>query len=103
MQSSADNTPSAAMEAFAQNLEKSPLLMVVFGDVARDWVVNRLEWATKQVLRKGLSTRIGVYIAEPAKEADQLRFPPLYEVISGVGGFDSSAMDTLIEKTAGSA
>ncbi|NNE34517.1 MAG: hypothetical protein HKN13_04745 [Rhodothermales bacterium] len=101
MQTSTDTTPEDSMEAFAKNLQESPLLLVVYGDVSRDWVENRVVWALKQVVNKGFSTRVGVYVAEPAKSSDELDFHPFVDVVSGVGGLDASTIDALLEKAAG--
>jgi len=88
----------AALKVFQENLEKAPLLIVVFGKVEHDWVEHRLIHAVKLATTRKLRTHIGVYIAPPQKTDDELSFPPFYDVVSGVDGFDADALDAMIER-----
>lgn len=97
MQPSTESTPSAVMDAFIANLENSPLLLVVFGNAPRSWVIGRLEWANRQILTRSLPTRIGVYVTGPDKDPDQLRFAN-YKIVSGVGGLNANELDALINE-----
>ena len=67
MSASADVTPAEGLKLFEENLSKVPMLIVVFGGVDKDWVVNRLNQAVRVVTTNSLSTRIGVYVAPPDK------------------------------------
>jgi hypothetical protein len=95
---STDMAPTASLSLFEENLKKVPLFLVVFGGVAREWVLSRLNAAAQVVTLNGLSTRIGVYLAPPVKNADQLRFPPFFDVIQNMSHFDAGSLDALIRK-----
>ena len=88
----------AALEVFEETLEKAPLLIVVFGKVDHDWVEHRLIHAVKVATAKRLRTRIAVYVAPPEKSPDELEFPPFYDVVSGLNGFDADALDAMIQR-----
>ena len=92
----ADLSPAAGMALFEENLKRAKLFVVVYGTVARAWVEHRLQEAFKLILGHQLDTRIGVYLAPPAKPADQVRFPGLFEVASNMAGFDPRTLDPLL-------
>jgi hypothetical protein len=92
------SAPSAAVALFEQNLQKVPLFLVVFGSVAREWVLGRLTAAARVMTTHSVRARIGVYIAPPEKNAELLRFPPFYDVAANMTRFDPSTLDALIER-----
>jgi len=100
MMPSSDNSPTQALTLFEASLSKVPLFVVVFGSVTRDWVVNRLTAAAQFVTTHSASTRIAVYLAPPVKSADQVHFPPFYDVAANMTGFDAPSVDVLIEQAA---
>lgn len=100
MSASMETTPAAGLKLFEENLSKVPLLIVVFGGVEKDWVVNRLNQAVRVVTTNSLSTRIGVYVAPPDKGDDGAAFPPFYDVLMNMQGFDPATVETLIDKVA---
>jgi hypothetical protein len=99
---SADLSPSSGMSIFEENLKRTRLFLIVFGSVARDWVVHRLQEAFKLSLAHSLQTHIGVYVAPPTdKSADALRFPPYFDVALNMGGFDPTTIEPLLQKAEG--
>ena len=100
---STDQAPKEAVRLFEDMLRQVPLFIVFYGGVAREWVVGRLNAAAKFATLQGLHTTIGVYAAPPEKGSDQMRFPPFYEVVSNMQGFDESTLDALLERAAGAA
>lgn len=98
MMPTTDAAPSSALSLFEDNLRKVPLCIVVYGAVARDWVLNRLNAAVQVVTLNGLSTRICVYVAPPTKAPEMLRFPPFYEVAANMSRFEPATVDDIIRK-----
>ena len=94
-------SPSEALSAFEASLSKVHLYIVVFGGVAREWVDNRLNAAIQRGAAADSVTRcIGVYLAPPAKGADDTRFGRFYDVADNMSGFDPGTVDALIARAA---
>jgi hypothetical protein len=99
---SADPSPSSGMSMFEENLKRTRLFIIVFGSVARDWVVHRLQEAFKLSLSHSLQTHIGVYVAPPNdKSGEALRFPPYFDVALNMAGFDATTIEPLLRKAEG--
>ncbi len=50
-------------------------LIIVFGNVAREWVQNRLETAVQTAVSEGrLSLKLGVFVAPPPKRPEEMDF-----------------------------
>ena len=82
MDSSGEHSPETQSALFADLVRKADRVIVVFGQVARDWVDERLNEAFKLSLSERLPTKIGVYLA-PANNAERdIRFPGLFTVIN---------------------
>ncbi len=95
MQPSTESTPTEVMDAFISNLKTAPLLLVVFGNAPREWVIGRLLWAQRQKLLKNLDTEICVFATGSDKAPDQLQFSD-FKTVSGIGGLDPAEIDALI-------
>jgi hypothetical protein len=96
---SGDNSPTEALTMFEDTLSKTPLYVVVFGSVTRDWVVNRLNQAFQCVNKNaGVTTCFGVYLAPPVKEPDQLKFAPFFQKAANMSSFDPCSVDALIQR-----
>jgi hypothetical protein len=95
-----DLSPREGMSLFERHLRKARLFLVVFGAVARDWVAQRLSEATKLIIANRLATKIGVYVAPPKKQPDDVLFGP-YEVAVNTDHFDASTLEPLLAKVRG--
>ncbi len=93
---SGDASPADSMTQFADTLKKSAWFIVVYGTVARDWVNNRLNEAFKLILYHSLPTKIGVYVAPPAKPPDAIQFPPFFHVMPNSEGFNERTLNGLL-------
>ena len=71
---STDMSPTAGMSLFEEHLKRAKLFLVVYGTVAREWVMQRLIEASKLILINELPTKIGIYSAKPHETAE-LKFP----------------------------
>jgi len=89
-----------ALQEFAQRVRESAFLIVVFGEVARDWVDGRLDEALKLIASENLPTRLGVYVTNPQKRTEQVRFPGFYRVLDHTNGFDQPSLDRWLEQLA---
>ncbi len=89
-------SPSAGLSLFEDQLSKAEVFIVVFGQVQRSWVEQRLNEAFKLILSKQLTTRIGVYLAPPFKSDEDSSFPPFFEVMNNSESFDASTLDALL-------
>jgi len=96
----AEAEADAAMQSFAERVRRAAFLIVVFGEVARDWVDGRLQEALKLVASENLPTRLGVYVTDPGKRDDQVRFPGFYRVLDHTSGFDQGSLDRWLEQLA---
>ena len=94
--------PSETIARFERTLENVSLFLVVFGAVGRDWVVGRLQAAANAVTKHNLPTWIAIYVAPPAKEPDELQFPPFDGIAACMDDFEPGAIDALIARAAGS-
>lgn len=94
--------PSSKRESelslFADHIRSAKLFIVLFGGVARDWVLYRLREAHKLIVENDWPTKIGVYIAPPIKPAGTLNFP--YPVAMNSEHFDPDTLAPLLQ-TAG--
>jgi hypothetical protein len=96
---SGDNSPTEALALFEDTLSKTPLYVVVFGIVTRDWVVNRLNQAFQCVNKNaGATTCFAVYLAPPVKGPDQVKFAPFFHKAANMSSFDPSSVDALIQR-----
>lgn len=93
---SGDLDPSVGLSLFEDQLSKAEVFIVVFGQVQRSWVEQRLNEAFKLILSKQLTTRIGVYLAPPFKSTEDSTFPPFFEVMNNSESFDASTLDALL-------
>jgi hypothetical protein len=91
---------TGALQDFAQRVRESAFLIVVFGEVARDWVDGRLQEALKLIASENLPTRLGVYVTDPQKRTEQVRFPGFYRVLDHTSGFDQPSLDRWLEQLA---
>ena len=87
---------SHAMDLFADQLRRARLFVVVFGQVAREWVQYRLIEAFKVALTHNLTTRMHVYVAPPAKPTTTIQFPNTV-VIDNSQGFDPSSLAPMLD------
>ena len=92
---SAEQSPTAGMAMFEQYLKTSQLFIVVFGQVARNWVVNRVSEAFKLIVANGFDTKMGIYVAPPDKPDTETRFA-FCEVMKNSSRFDPSTLDGLL-------
>ena len=90
--------PVGSMEAFDVRVREAAFLIVVFGEVARDWVDGRLQEALKLIMSENLQTRLGVYVTTPGKRSEQIRFPGFYRVLDHTSGFDPGSLDRWLEQ-----
>jgi hypothetical protein len=90
-----DAAPTKLAATFADNLRRAQLFIVIFGQVGRHWVDERLNEGLKLILSERLNTKIGVYIAPPAKDRAQVSFP--FPVVNGSSGFEESAVKALLD------
>lgn len=96
---SGDKPPTEALALFEEMLSKTPLYVVVFGNVTRDWVVNRLNQAFQSVNKNaGVTTCFGVYLAPPVKGPEQVKFAPFFSKAANMSSFDPSSVDALIQR-----
>lgn len=97
---SADLSPTVGMSLFEEHLRKAALFVVVYGAVAREWVVQRLNEAVKLILSQQLNTHVGVYLAPPRKQPDAIAFPRMFDVVDGMEHFETGTLDALLQKAA---
>ena len=99
---STELAPTAALSLFEENLKNVHLFIVIYGAVAREWVLSRLNAAAQVITLNGLATRIGVYLAPPEKSSHQVRFQPfVYEVAANMSRFEPRTIDALIDRASG--
>jgi hypothetical protein len=91
---------AGSLQDFADRVRQAAFLIVVFGEVARDWVDGRLQEALKLVASENLPTRLGVYVIDPSKRSEQVRFPGFYRVLDHTRGFDQGSLDRWLEQLA---
>lgn len=97
----ADMTPRSGMALFEENLRKSSLFLVFFGSVARGWVVNRLAEAVKLTLNWKLALPLGVYVAPPHKNEDDMVFPlPGCTIVDNMDQFNPDTLTPLLRRIA---
>ena len=48
----------------------------------------------------GGDMRLGVYVTDPVKRTEQVRFPGLYRVLDHTNGFDQGSLDRWLEQLA---
>jgi hypothetical protein len=92
---SAEQSPVAGMAMFEQHLKTAQLFIVVFGQVARTWVVNRVAEAFKLIVANGFSTRMGIYVAPPEKPPQDIQFG-FCDVMLNAKKFDPASIDRLL-------
>lgn len=91
----AGQTPTEGMALFEQNLRNAQLFIVVYGGVAREWVLNRVCEGFKLITTHGLSTRMGVYVAPPDKSREDLKFG-FCDVMLNTKVFDPATIEPLL-------
>ncbi|NND91656.1 MAG: hypothetical protein HKN42_12415, partial [Granulosicoccus sp.] len=97
---SAGMTPKAGWDLFEQYLRSAQLFIVVYGGVGREWVQERLVEAFKLITEKGLSTRMGIYVAPPDKPAEAVNFG-ICDVMLNTRVFDPATIEPLLSRTSG--
>lgn len=97
---SADLDPAEGLSLFEEYLRSARIFIVVFGQVARSWVEQRLNEAFKLILSNRLTTRVGVYLAPPHKSAADSAFPPFFRVMNNTDHFDPKTVDALLRDPA---
>ena len=95
-----DTTPKVGWDLFEQYLRSTQLFIVVYGAVGREWVQERLVEAFKLITEKGLSTRMGIYVAPPDKSAEQINFG-ICDVMLNTKVFDPSTIEPLLKQVSG--
>jgi hypothetical protein len=91
----AAQSPTEGMALFEQNLRNAQLFIVVYGGVAREWVLNRVCEGFKLITTLGLSTRMGVYVAPPDKSTEDLKFG-FCDVMLNSKVFDPATIEPLL-------
>ncbi len=92
---STGQSPTAGLALFEQNLKSAQLFIVVYGGVAREWVLNRVFEGFKIITSNGLPTRMGVYVAPPDKPPEAVNFG-ICDVMLNTKRFDPSTLDPLL-------
>jgi hypothetical protein len=87
---------AANLELFERYVRTAPLVILFYGNVGYEWITNRLEIVSKIKFRQRLKTRIGVYVAPPAKSDDDLNFTEMFPTARNMEGFDAAAVDALL-------
>lgn len=88
-------TPKAGWNLFEQHLRNAQLFIVVYGTVGREWVHQRLVEGFKLITEKGLTTRIGIYVAPPDKPPEAINFG-LCDVMLNTRVFDPATIEPLL-------
>lgn len=94
---SVEQNPASGLAVFEQNLRNAELFIVVYGGVAREWVENRLIDGFKLITTKGLTTRMGVYVAPPDKPPEAVNFG-FCDVMLNTKRFDPATMEPLFAR-----
>lgn len=94
-------SPAVRAERFHSYLRRAGLFLVVYGEVAGDWVVQRLREATQLIVADEIPARVGVYVAPPHDEAkpDRVKRFPLAVVADCSRGFEPAPLDRLLALT----
>jgi hypothetical protein len=92
---SAGQSPASGIALFEQNLRSAQLFIVVYGGVAREWVLNRVFEGFKLITTNGLATRMGVYVAPPDKPPEAVNFG-ICDVMLNTKRFDPATIEPLL-------
>jgi hypothetical protein len=79
-------------EDFETFVSRAQYLIVVYGNVASDWVLGRLEAAMKVVAERGQRLRIGVYVRPGAPHLPS-RVPDYSTLLDNSAGFDPKPVE----------
>ncbi len=94
---SAGQSPASGIALFEQNLRNAQLFIVVYGGVAREWVLNRVFEGFKLITANGLATRMGVYVAPPDKPPEAVNFG-ICDVMLNTRRFDPATIEPLLAR-----
>ncbi|MFQ5605256.1 MAG: hypothetical protein ACE5HS_18480 [bacterium] len=91
-----EEEPKKNMHEFEERLEKVNSLLIIYGEVVKDWVIERLHAALELINSKNYPvTSYGIYLAPPKKEISEFQF---YEKMHHVKIFDNSNAKTFNPK-----
>jgi hypothetical protein len=95
------SSPALSQQALFEDLvSRARFLIVVFGTVASQWVLKRLEEAVKIALEKRTGLRCGIYL-RPGAPGWSGTLPGYSRLIDNAAGFDSGPIDSFLKQGSG--
>lgn len=91
-----DERPGPKHAVFEDAVSRAQYLIVVFGEVATQWVLGRLDEAVKVVVERGHRLKFGIYVRPGAHWPASLRAPRYSTIIDNAGGFDRAPIEVFL-------
>jgi len=97
-----EDDPRKNLKIFQERLKQVSLLIIFFGNVALEWVRERLATAVQIAIAEGCPLKAcGVYLAPPRKTSAELQLGPKWlpvELMDNTEGFNAESMNRLLAR-----